>query len=127
MALSIYKKGQGTAARGVAAVAVVLLGLWAAHQMWFTTAGWPLVARVVATAVVAGLFGVLPLCLIMFHQPVAEMLIETQQEMRKVAWSTREEVIGSTVVVIVTVVLLSLFIFATDWVVLWLARLFGIY
>ncbi len=127
VALSIYKKGQGTAARGTAAVVVMLLAGWAAHQMWFTAEGWPIAAQVIATGLVAGLLGLLPLYLVLFYQPVAEMLIETQQEMRKVAWSSRAEVIGSTVVVVVTVVLLSLFIFATDWVLLSLARIFGIY
>ena len=58
---------------------------------------------------------------------IADLLIETQQEMRKVAWSTRAEVIGSTFVVIVTVTLLSLFIYATDRVLLTLASIFGVY
>ena len=127
MALSVYKKGQGTAARGVAGVVAVLLGTWAAHQMWFTVyeSHWPV--RIFMTALIAFLFGLLPLYLILFHHQVADLLIETQQEMRKVAWSTRAEVLTSTAVVIVTVTLLSLFIFATDRILLWLAELFGVY
>ncbi|HPD16717.1 MAG TPA: preprotein translocase subunit SecE [Planctomycetota bacterium] len=58
---------------------------------------------------------------------MADLLIETQQEMRKVAWSSRAEVIGSTIVVLVTVVLLSLFIFVTDSILLALAGVFGVY
>jgi len=120
MALSLYKKGQGTAARSIGGVVVLLLGGWAAHQMWFATEGWALGAQVFATALVAFALGALPLYLILFHQTIGELLIETQQEMRKVAWSTREEVTTSTIVVVVTVVLLALFILATDTIVYWL-------
>jgi len=127
VAVSVYKKGQGTAARGTAGVVMVLLACWASRQMWFTVSDWSLPAQVVATAFVAFLFGALPLYLILFHQQVGDLLIETQQEMRKVAWSSRAEVMGATFVVLVTVVLLSMFIFATDTILLWLAEAFGIY
>jgi len=127
MALSLYKKGQGTAARGMAAVVLVLLAGWASRQMWYSTDGWGLAGQVIATSFIAFLFGALPLYLILFHQSLGELLIETQQEMRKVAWSTRAEVLGSTAVVIVAVVLLSVFILATDTVLLWLAGVSGIY
>jgi len=75
--------------------------------------------QAVGTAVVAVVFAGVPIYLILFHHQVVDILIETQQEMKKVAWSTRAEVFGSTVVVLFTVVLLALFIFATDQVVLW--------
>lgn len=127
MALSVYKKGQGTAARGAAGVAMVLLAIWASRQMWYATIGWALPAQVIATGFIAFLFGALPVYLILCQQQVSELLIETQQEMRKVAWSSRAEVMGSTFVVLVTVVLLSMFIFVTDGVLLWLAGVFGIY
>ena len=128
MALSVYKKGQGTAARGVTAVVALLLAIWGSHQMWYTVHDWPLVARVILTAVVAGLFGGLPIYLTLFHHHAVDILIETQQEMRKVAWSSRGEVFTSTFVVIVTVALLSAFILITDYVVLALLRhVFGLY
>ncbi|NQT53221.1 preprotein translocase subunit SecE, partial [bacterium] len=41
-----------------------------------------------------------------------------QQEMRKVAWSGRSEVVGSTIVVVVVVALLAMFILLTDVVIL---------
>ncbi len=126
MAWTIYKKGQGTAARGMASVAATLLGLWAAHSTWYAVR-WSWVPRTVVTALVWCLFGGLPLYLVLFNQRVADLLIETQQEMRKVAWSTRAEVLTSTVVVLVTVAFLSLFIFVTDFLLLKLAGLVGMY
>jgi preprotein translocase SecE subunit len=126
--LSVYKKGQGTAARGVAGVVTVLAGVWAAHQMWYYgVPGWRLPFRVTMTALVALLFAGAPLYLILFHRSVVNLLIETQQEMRKVAWSSRAEVTGATIIVIVTVALLSLFIFATDYVVGMVNHLLGLY
>ncbi len=126
MAWTIYKKGQGTAARGMASVLAILLGLWAAHSMWYAVR-WSWVPRLIATAIVWFIFGGLPLYLVLFNERVAELLIETQQEMRKVAWSSRSEVLASTVVVLITVAFLSLFIFVTDFLLLKLAGLVGIY
>ncbi|MFP4055962.1 MAG: preprotein translocase subunit SecE [Candidatus Brocadiia bacterium] len=128
MAVSVYKKGQGTAARGIAGLVAVLLGTWAAHRMWYYGAPtWPVPLRGGLTALVALLFGGVPLCLVLFHRGVVDLLIETQQEMRKVAWSPRHQVVGSTVIVVVTVVLLSLFIFVTDYVVALLNHFLGLY
>jgi len=45
---------------------------------------------------------------------VADFLIATESEMKKVSWSSKAEVLGSTMVVIVTVILLAVFIFVVD-------------
>jgi preprotein translocase subunit SecE len=119
MTLSVYKKGQGTAARGLAGLVAVLLGLWASIAMHDTlvSLGARSVGRIIGTGIVAGVFIGVPLYLILFHHQVVDILIETQQEMRKVAWSTRAEVLWSTAVVLVTVAFLSAFILVTDMVV----------
>ena len=44
----------------------------------------------------------------------AEFLIDTQGEMKRVSWPTRREWIGSTIVVIVLVMILSFFLFGVD-------------
>ena len=44
----------------------------------------------------------------------AEFLIETQGEMKRVSWPTRREWIGSTIVVLVLVMILSFFLFGVD-------------
>lgn len=128
MDLSVYKKGQGTAARGVAGVVAVVVGLWAAHQTWATFHNALMWIRVLVTGLVAMGFGGVPLYLVLRHHRVVDLLIETQQEMRKVAWSTRAEVVGSTIVVIVTVALLALFILGMDLVIWFLFRqVLGLY
>jgi len=40
---------------------------------------------------------------------------EVRGELRKVAWPTREEVVRFSTIVLVTVVLLTLFVTAVDW------------
>ena len=46
-----------------------------------------------------------------------EFFIETQAELNKVSWPTRDELVGSTVVVIVCLIILSLYVLGVDWVV----------
>lgn len=127
MSVSVYKKGQGTAARGIAGVVAALIGGWAGYAMYYNgPAG---TFGLVLTVLVAGLFGALPLALILFHHRVVDLLIETQQEMRKVAWSSRGEVVGSTIVVVAVVALLSVFILVSDVVFLEIVfkRIIGLY
>lgn len=46
-----------------------------------------------------------------------EFLIDTQGELQKVSWPTRYELIGSTAVVIVSIVVIGIFVLGVDWVV----------
>jgi preprotein translocase SecE subunit len=55
---------------------------------------------------------------------VADLLIETEVEMRKVTWPTFAEALNSSVVVIVCVVFLMAFLAGADWVLgQWTTRL----
>lgn len=45
----------------------------------------------------------------------ADFLIDTESELRKVAWAPRSEVISNSIVVCITVIILSVFIFLVDW------------
>jgi preprotein translocase subunit SecE len=44
----------------------------------------------------------------------AQFISEVKVEMQKVSWSTREELIGSTIIVIVSTLLLGIFIGIVD-------------
>jgi preprotein translocase subunit SecE len=48
---------------------------------------------------------------------VRNFFLEVKAEMHKVTWPTREELIGSTGVVLMTMVILSAFIGLTDFIV----------
>jgi preprotein translocase subunit SecE len=45
-----------------------------------------------------------------------QFLSEVQSELRKVAWPTRSEVINSTIIVLIAVVVMTTLIFAADYV-----------
>ena len=40
---------------------------------------------------------------------------ESREELRKVVWPGRDEVFSSTMVVLIAVIVISLFLFMTDW------------
>lgn len=46
---------------------------------------------------------------------IKTFLQETKQELKKTSWSTKEELIGATIVVIVAVIILAIFIGIVDF------------
>ncbi|MEE9201281.1 MAG: preprotein translocase subunit SecE, partial [Candidatus Brocadiales bacterium] len=54
-----------------------------------------------------------------------EFLIDTQGELQKVSWPTRTELMGSTWVVIVLLVILGAYIFGVDWVITRVMKIIG--
>lgn len=48
-----------------------------------------------------------------FRKPL-NFLIQVKEELKKVSWSTRQEVLGSTVVVIIITAMLTVFIGVVD-------------
>jgi len=57
----------------------------------------------------------------------ADFLIATESEMKKVSWSSREELIGSTAVVIATVVILAVIIWLADAAVISSMKALNVY
>ncbi|HLB74969.1 MAG TPA: preprotein translocase subunit SecE [Sedimentisphaerales bacterium] len=121
MGFNIYKRGQGKYTRLCTAFGGALIaggGCWRLYQMlgaWLTalsrnTAMW------VEIMVPVGLFVVLALFLLwLVNKPsVADFMIAAEGEMKKVSWSSRQEIIVSTTVVIVVVILMALVLFVTD-------------
>lgn len=50
-----------------------------------------------------------------WHNRVSDFLIDTESEMRKVSWPTFQEVVSSSIVVIVALVLLGLYLYLVDF------------
>lgn len=61
------------------------------------------------------------------HRKTVDVLVDTENEMRKVVWPTKDEVSGSTVVVISTVLLLGAAVFLMDVVLAHLLSLIRLY
>ncbi len=136
MAFHVYKPGQGRYARITCGV---LLGLLVAYgcvalkgtlsdvgYLPFTVGGISFsYAQVVPVLLFVALVATLAWGL--NYPKFADFLIETEVEMTRVAWPTRKAVIGSSVVVIVTVIVMSGVLFGVDRLFIWLLTVGGLY
>ena len=129
-----YRKNQGRYARMIAFWAVALLlgygcfrrgGLANVLSRWMTEDAvlidnFPLVKQLsMSTIIVAGILAVTLFILsrILNRPKLADLLIDTEGEMRKVTWPSQKELISNTVVTIIASIMISLFIFATDRII----------
>ena len=115
MIFDIYKRGQGKYTRLCSSFAVAIicglgcLRLYTRLQasdmnMW------------VETMVPAGLFVVFAILIswLINKSSVADFLIAAEGEMKKVSWSSKQEIAVSTFIVIVVVIIMALLLGATD-------------
>jgi preprotein translocase subunit SecE len=113
--IEIYKKGQGRYTRIITFVSVTVIAVAGAAALSDKMGGYdvpPYVRFGVPTAVVVAL-GLLMFWL-MNRPKTADFLIATEGEMKKVSWSSKKEIIGSTKVVIITTFIMATLLFAVD-------------
>lgn len=125
MASTIYKSGQGYYTRMGTAAAAAVLSLLGLYWLW----GYAIRIRIgdiVPTYVAAGVTILVGAILtwfvydLVFRRPrTGDFLIATEGELKKVNWSSRREVTGSTTVVIVTIALTTVFVFFVDKIFYW--------
>ena len=126
MALGIYKKGQGSIARGTAYTIAAGLIVFGAVRLYATLGGpfteivapgVPMVGDVDVRKVVAllvGAAGLFALHALLNRPRSVDLMIETEQEMRKVSWPTLPEVWNATLVVILVTAVFALTMSAFD-------------
>ena len=117
-----YKPEQGTKTRNGTAMGLGVLlawGVWSLHDELssfgsgqggaelLVTKGIPIVVAVVCGAVLWWI--------VYSHRKTSDFMIATEGEMKKVSWSTRREVIGSTKVVVLFTFLLAVLLFVVDF------------
>jgi preprotein translocase subunit SecE len=56
----------------------------------------------------------------------SDFMIATEGEMKKVSWSSKNEVIGSTKVVIIFTILMAMLLFVVDLAFQWLFQFIGV-
>lgn len=142
MAFEIYRKGVGLYARSTVAGLFGIASLFAAYSLYgalidlpefFTGTKIPLLNVSLTWGLVSSfiLFVFCGTILSIFtlgyevgpkwidnkSKKAIEFFIETQAELQKVSWPTKDELIGSTVVVIVCIIILAIYIFGVDWIV----------
>ena len=126
MSLEIYKKGQGKVARMSAYILMGLLILFGAYRLHATfnvpgegvlveklpVIGDLTIMKLISLA--AFLFGMLALHLVLNKATTADLLIDTEQEMRKVSWPSWGEVKSATLIVIVVTFVMGMSLFGFD-------------
>ncbi|NLH15642.1 MAG: preprotein translocase subunit SecE [Phycisphaerae bacterium] len=128
MNLKIYKSGQGYNTRmwsGVAAFTILAAGCFVLYRELAVAENiWIQALVPVALCAVGG--GILYW---MMNLPkVADFMIASEGEIKKVSWSSRSELVASTTIVLVVVVVLSLLIMFTDYIFgLLFTQLFKLY
>jgi preprotein translocase SecE subunit len=121
MAFGIYKRGQGKYTRiGTVAGAAVIAAL-GCYRLYvqLEPIDWGMSRKAglwIATMVPAGMFAVFGLLIawLMNKPSLADFLIASEGEMKKVNWSSRKEIAVSTFVVIVVVIVLAVLLGVTD-------------
>ncbi len=117
----MYKPGQGYYTRMGTAVGAGLLtlsgGNFLYNQIVFADdAAWTLWVKIGIPFVVVATIGFVIWWIVGVNRGSCDFFIATESEMKKVSWSTRNELIGSTKVVIVFTILLALLLFVADFI-----------
>ena len=122
MIFNIYKRGQGKYTRlSSAFAAAVIVGLGCLRLFSKLEAvSWGPSNRAtmwIATMVPVGLFVILALLIfwLVNKQSIADFMISAEGEMKKVSWSTRQEIMVSTSIVIVVVIVMAALLGTTDF------------
>lgn len=135
MNLEILKKGQGGRARGLAYLmsgGIVLYGAIALYATINRPGANVYVSKLPVIgdlslykliAVAAFGIGLLLAHLFLNRATLVDLMIDTEQEMRKVSWPSRAEVQSSSVVVVVVTFILAMVLFGFDNLLQWLFRL----
>jgi len=119
----IYKSGQGYWTRmgtvfGAALIAAITANFLYQHMhFWLEGAGVPVArSKVVSIYIIGALLALVGLLVfwLMNKPDNADFLIATDSEMKKVNWTSRKELIGSTKVVILFMFLIAFMLFAFD-------------
>ena len=121
MVFDIYKRGQGKYTRLWSAFAVAIIAGLGCLRLYrrLEAASWGPSNRAtlwIATMVPAGLFVILALVIFwLVNKPsVADFMVAAEGEMKKVSWSSRQEITASTFIVIVVVIIMALLLGTTD-------------
>ncbi len=130
--MSIYKGDQGRAVRLFALISVWVLSLWAAVNLYHALApgeippdkiwaDWDLLGLKITISMYLipsiVLFAAMAVAAwIVSHKPkVAEFLIETEGELKKISWPARKEWINSSLAVMVVIAIFIAYLYVVDF------------
>ena len=114
MAVGIYKQGQGYWVRLMSAIGFGLLSLMGVAWLWDQVYGIqigtiePVYVSAAVTTIVMVTCGSIGYYLIGRKPRMVDFMIATEGEMKKVNWSTKREILGSTILVILLTMFIAL-------------------
>ena len=120
MSVGIYKQGQGYWVRLMSAIGFGLLVMMGVVWLWDQLSGVqvgdlePVYIQGGIAVITVAICGLIGYHLIGRKPKLVEFMIATEGEMRKVNWSTRREVVGSTILVILLTLFIALFCQVAD-------------
>ena len=122
MAFTIYKKGQGKYTRLYSALGAAVVALLGCIQLYnkLVAAEFGLSNKAsmwVSTMVPVVVFAILAVVIfwIVNRPATADFMISAEGEMKKVSWASRKEIIVSTFIVIVVVILMAAMLGIADF------------
>jgi preprotein translocase subunit SecE len=120
MDFTIYKRGQGKNTRLISAISAGVLAVLGCYRLYseLETASWfsNKAMMWVATMVPVVLFVALAVLIfwIMNKPSVVDFFISAEGELKKVSWSSRQEIVASTTVVIIVVIIMAALLGTAD-------------
>jgi len=130
MALELYKPEEATRTRGLISILLASLmafGLFNLHEYLSGWSFWkedlvggalgaefPVSPRIIVVTVL-GLAAAVAIYVLSNHARVVDFLIDTEKEMQNVSWAPRHEVISSSIVVVITVILMAVYLGLVDY------------
>lgn len=125
---NVYKPGQGYYTRMGSVVGVALVSLLGVIWLWeilksLTLGANPIYVAAGGSILVGAIIALITYYLVFVKSRSVDFLIATEGEMKKVNWSTRREIVGSTLAVITTAVILALFCWVLEIVFVWFFQL----
>ena len=121
MASAIRKFGQGYWTRMMSVVGFGLVAVLGAIWIWrmldTVSVGFPSIYLASGVSVLfLAMVGATLWWFVGWNARSVDFLVATEGEMKKVNWSTKHELVGSTVVVIAVVIIISLFCWLFDFI-----------
>lgn len=110
----IYKSGQGYYTRVGTAVGAGLILAFGAHYIYTQIPETRPILHIGIPAIFLALTGLLLLWVVGINRTSNDFFIATEGEMKKVSWSTRGEVVGSTKVVLLFTLMMAVMLFIVD-------------
>jgi preprotein translocase subunit SecE len=121
----MFKPMQGWYARLYTAIGLGVVVAAGAYRIYEASLEYKVEWRFGIPALFAAILGWVVFRIVHFP-PFAEFLIATEAEMNKVSWTSKDDLIRATSVVLITVVLMAVYLFVVDTLWTFILKLIGV-